>query len=224
MDAVLELLTRTMTSPWVYLAIFAIAVVDGFFPVVPSETAVITAGVFAATGGPDLLLVMAVAATGAFVGDHVSYLIGRTGGSRVTGRLRPGGRRYAAYTWARAALLDRGGLALIVARYVPGGRTAITVTMGTVGYPRRRFHLFDAVAACSWALYSALVGYLGGVAFEHDPIRGLLLGLGIAFTVTVAVEAVRYLRRRSGPRPAPGATAAVHAGAAAGRGPGPAPD
>ena len=54
MHAVLDLLHQTMTSPWVYLAIFAVAVVDGFFPAVPSETAVITAGVFAATGEPDL--------------------------------------------------------------------------------------------------------------------------------------------------------------------------
>ncbi|MFK3982221.1 DedA family protein [Micromonospora sp. NPDC050397] len=208
MDAVLELLRETVNSPWVYLAIFAIAVVDGFFPVVPSETAVITAGVFAATGGPDLALVIAVAATGAFVGDHVSYLIGRTGGHRIVARLRPGSRRHAAYAWARSAMLTRGGLALVVARYVPGGRTAITLTMGTVGYPRRRFHLFDALAACSWAFYSALVGYLGGMAFEHDPVRGLLLGLGIAITVTVAVELIRHLRRRTVPAPAD-ATAAV---------------
>lgn len=195
MDAVLDLLQQTMTSPWVYLAIFAVAVVDGFFPVVPSETAVITAGVFAATGQPDLLPVIAVAAAGAFVGDHVSYLIGRASGARLDSRLPAGTRRHAAFAWARGALLSRGGLALVVARYVPGGRTAITLTMGAVGYPRRAFLLFDALAAGSWAVYSALVGYLGGMAFEHDPVKGLLLGLGIALTITVTVEVVRYLRR-----------------------------
>ena len=196
MDAVLDLLHQTMTSPWVYLAIFAVAVIDGFFPVVPSETAVITAGVFAATGGPNLGLVMVVAAGGAFVGDHVSYFIGRASGDRIDRRLRPGSRRYAAFAWARNALLTRGGLALVVARYIPGGRTAITITMGAVGYPRRSFLVFDAIAAVSWAVYSALVGYLGGMAFEHNPIKGLLLGLGIAITITVAVELIRHLRRK----------------------------
>ncbi|MGY0007114.1 DedA family protein [Micromonospora sp. I033] len=205
MDSVLDLLHQTMSSPWVYLALFAVAVVDGFFPVVPSETAVITAGVFAATGQPDLPLVVAVAALGAFVGDHVSYAIGRHGGGRLLARLPAarrdaapgrGGRRRAAVEWARRGIAARGGLILTVARYVPGGRTAVTLTMGATRFPRRRFLAFDALAAASWGLYSALVGYLGGLAFERDPVRGLLLGLGLALTLTVVVEAVRWARGR----------------------------
>nr|WP_074319062.1 DedA family protein [Micromonospora cremea] len=192
----LDLLHQTMSSPWVYLAIFAIAVLDGFFPVVPSETAVITAGVFAASGAPYLPAVILVAAAGALVGDHVSYAIGRSGGTRLLDRLPPDGRRRAAVERARRGIANRGGLILTVARYVPGGRTAVTLTMGAVHYPRRRFLAFDALAAGSWGLYSALVGYLGGLAFEQDPLRGLLLGLGLALTVTMVVEVVRWLGRR----------------------------
>ncbi|WP_189193465.1 DedA family protein [Micromonospora fulviviridis] len=210
MDSVLDLLHQTMSSPWVYLALFAVAVVDGFFPVVPSETAVITAGVFAATGQPDLPLVVGVAALGALVGDHISYAIGRHGGGRLlarlpvagpaggpaTGRTVRGSRRRAAFERARRGIATRGGLILTVARYIPGGRTAVTLTMGATRFPRRRFLAFDALAALSWGLYSALVGYLGGLAFERDPVRGLLLGLGLALTLTVIVEAVRWARGR----------------------------
>nr|WTA70884.1 DedA family protein [Micromonospora sp. NBC_00855] len=192
----LDLLHDTMSSPWVYLAIFAIAVLDGFFPVVPSETAVITAGVFAASGAPYLPAVILVAAAGALVGDHISYAIGRGGGTRLLDRLPPHSRRRAAIDRARRGIATRGGLILTVARYIPGGRTAVTLTMGAVRYPRRRFLAFDALAASSWGLYSALVGYLGGLAFEQDPLRGLLLGLGLALTVTVVVEVVRWLRNR----------------------------
>ncbi|MGC5285903.1 DedA family protein [Micromonospora sp. DT231] len=196
----LDLLHETMSSPWVYLAIFAIAVLDGFFPVVPSETAVITAGVFAASGAPYLPAVIVVAASGALIGDHISYAIGRGGGTRLLDRLPPEGRRRAAIEWARRGIATRGGLILTVARYVPGGRTAVTLTMGAVRYPRRSFLLYDAIAAGSWGLYSGLVGYLGGMAFEQDPLRGLLLGLGLALGVTTIVEVVRWLgrRRRSG--------------------------
>ncbi|MEU0546979.1 DedA family protein [Micromonospora sp. NPDC005979] len=192
----LDLLHDTMSSPWVYLALFAIAVLDGFFPVVPSETAVITAGVFAASGTPYLPAVILVAAAGALVGDHVSYAIGRGGGARLLGRLPPDGRRARAIDRARRGIATRGGLILTVARYVPGGRTAVTLTMGAVRFPRRRFLAFDALAAGSWGLYSALVGYVGGLAFEQDPLRGLLLGLGLALTVTVVVEVARWLRNR----------------------------
>ncbi|MDP9860986.1 MULTISPECIES: DedA family protein [Streptosporangium] len=194
-QAILDALHNVMTSPWIYLALFAVAMLDGFFPVVPAETSVITAGVFAAsTGAPNLALVIAVAALGAFAGDHVSYAIGRTTGSR----LREGRRSGKAFAWASKALAERGGLVLVVARYIPGGRTACTLTMGAVAYPRRSFALFDAVAAVSWAVYSGLIGYVGGAAFENDPVKGLLLGLGIAVTITVVVEAVRHVRRGRG--------------------------
>ncbi|MDF5752758.1 DedA family protein [Spongiactinospora sp. TRM90649] len=196
-DAILEFLHQAMTSPWVYVALFTVALIDGFFPVVPSETAVITAAVFAASGEPNVFGVAVAAMLGAFCGDHVSYLIGRTGGARLCAKLRPGTARAKAFEWARRALEERGGLVLVVARYIPGGRTATTITMGAVNYPLRSFSFFDTLAAGSWAIYSVLIGYLGGMAFENDPFKGLLLGLGIALTITLVVETVRFVRKRS---------------------------
>lgn len=191
--AILDFLTSVMTSPWLYLVIFALAALDAFFPVVPAETAVITAGVFAAaTGQPHLAIVIAVAALGAFAGDHISYAIGRTGSSK----LRNGKRSGKAFAWTERMLAERGGLALVVARYIPGGRTACTLTMGAVAYPRRSFAMFDALAASSWALYSAMIGVIGGAAFEGNPLMGLLVGLGIALTITAIVEVVRHVLRR----------------------------
>ncbi|WP_327086781.1 DedA family protein [Nonomuraea sp. NBC_01738] len=184
----MDLLQQVMTSPWLYLALFALAVLDGFFPVVPAETGVITAGVFAATGQTNLALVMVVAAVGAFAGDHISYLIGNKAGGRL--------RERKAFVWARDALAERGGLVLVIARYIPGGRTATTLTMGAVRYPLRSFSFFDAIAAVSWAVYSGLIGFFGGMAFENDPIKGLLLGLGIALSITGVVEGVRFIRKR----------------------------
>lgn len=201
-QAILDFLHQTITSPWVYVAILLVAAVDAFFPAVPSETAVITAGVFAAaTGAPNLPLVILAAAAGAFVGDHISYALGKSS----IGRLRGRGKAQAVFDWADRALRERGGLVLVIARYIPGGRTATTVTAGAVAYPRRRFAFFDAIAAVSWGCYATVIGYVGGAAFENDPIRGLLLGFGIAIAVTIVVEAVRYVRRRRAVRrPAPG--------------------
>jgi membrane-associated protein len=189
MDVVLEVVHDVMSSPWLYLLVFSLAMLDGFFPIVPAETAVITAGVFAASGQPDLLPLVAVAAAGAFAGDHISYALGRAAGSRSKRR---------ALVWARSAIAERGGLILVVARYIPGGRTAVTLSMGALGYPRSRFTAFDGVAAVTWALYSALIGYFGGAAFEGDPLRGLLLGLALAMSVTLLVETIRFARRRTG--------------------------
>lgn len=193
LDGLEALLTSAITSPWVYLAIFAVALVDAFLPVVPSESLVITAGVFAASGSPEIPAVVAVAAAGAFLGDHVSYLLGRS--ARGLARRRP-----SAMDWARRMLAERGGLTLVVARYVPGGRTAVTLTAGALGYPPRRFTPFVALAAVTWAGYSAAVGHLGGRAFEDDPLHGLAAGLGLALSITVVVESIRQYRRRRAAR------------------------
>ncbi|MBF8185857.1 DedA family protein [Nonomuraea sp. K274] len=186
--AILNMVQQAMSSPWLYVALFALALLDGFFPIVPAETSVITAGVFAATGETNLALVIVVAALGAFAGDHISYLIGNKTGRRL--------RDKKAFVWARNALAERGGLVLVVARYIPGGRTATTLTMGAVRHPLRSFTFFDAIAAISWGVYSGLIGFFGGMAFENDPIKGLLLGLGIALSVTAIVEIVRWVRKR----------------------------
>ncbi|MEV4570874.1 DedA family protein [Nonomuraea sp. NPDC049419] len=186
--AILDLVEQVMSSPWLYVALFGLALLDGFFPIVPAETSVITAAVFAASGQTNLALVIVVAALGAFAGDHISYLIGRRSGGRL--------REKKAFVWARNALAERGGLVLVVARYIPGGRTATTLTMGAVRHPLRSFTSFDAIAAGSWGLYSGLIGFFGGMAFENDPIKGLLLGLGIAVSITVVVEVVRWVRKR----------------------------
>lgn len=202
-DSLLELAYGAMTSPWIYLAVFVFTAVDAIFPLVPSETLVIAAGAFAVSGQPNALLVIASATLGAIAGDHVSYGIGRMNGGRLTGRSQGTWRR-AAWDWAGRTIASRGGQVLVVARYIPGGRTATTLTMGAVGYPLRSFVGWDLIAALTWAVYSTLLGYLGGSAFQDDPVKGVLVGLGLGLAVTVAIETVRRLRARSAPSvPAP---------------------
>ena len=201
-DALLHFAEELMSSWWIYLAVWGFAALDGFFPAIPSETLVVTAGVFAASiGTPNLYLLIVVAALGAFVGDHISYLLGRGAGGRMIDRVKPGTKRHAAILWARRALADRGGLVLIVARYIPGGRTAVTLTMGSVRYPLRRFTPYAALAAVSWGLYCSLVGYIGGKAFEDNPLKGVVLGIGLALGVTLIVEVVRHYRVKRRPQP-----------------------
>jgi len=196
-DAIIHAVEGVVSTPWVYLALFGIAALDGFFPVVPSETLVITLGVFAAADGqPDALLVAVVAALGALTGDHISYLIGRRAGPRIFDRLRPGSRAQRAYERVGRMLAERGGLVLVVARYIPGGRTAATLTTGATGFPRRTFTRYAILAAVTWAAYGTTLGYAGGAAFEDEPLRGVALGLGLAFGITLLHEGVRALRIR----------------------------
>lgn len=200
-DMIMDFVHGLMSSPWIYALIFAIAAVDGFFPALPSESMVMLGGVFAVTGTPSLAMVITTGALGAICGDHVSYGIGRGARGQLSRRMRPGQRRHAAFNWAGRMLDERGPLILVVARYIPGGRTAATMTAGAVGYRVRPFSFFTCVAGLSWAMYCALLGYLGGKAFEDNPLLGLIAGAVIMTVVTVVVEIVRRIRGRAMPEP-----------------------
>src|SRR5437764_9787730 len=73
-------------SGWAYAVVSLLALLDAILPVVPSETAVITGGVVAASGRLSLPLLVAFATVGAMAGDNAAYLIGRRLGSAVTNR------------------------------------------------------------------------------------------------------------------------------------------
>ena len=184
-------------SSWTYPILFAICLGDAVIPALPSETAAIVCGIQAARGQLSLPLVLLVAAAGAFAGDNTSYAIGRWLGEPVQRRLFSGEKARRRLDWAKRFLTERGSYILIIARFVPGGRTATTFTAGLVKLPwATRFAPYVAIAAVLWSSYAVLLGYLGGATFRKQPLYALLLAFGIAAAVTVVVEAVRRLRGR----------------------------
>jgi membrane protein DedA with SNARE-associated domain len=185
-------------SGWAYAILFVLAFLDALIPVVPSETSVITAGVVASGGDLSLPLVILFAAGGAFAGDNTAYFLGSRYGTRINERFFQTEKAKARIAWAHRQVQERGGELIVIARFIPAGRTVVTLSCGTLGYRWRRFVFYDAIAATIWAVYAALLGYLGGHAFEEQPWKGLLLAFAIAFAVTGTVELVRwYLKRRS---------------------------
>jgi membrane protein DedA with SNARE-associated domain len=187
------------TSPWFYLVILAIAYFDSMIPLVPSETMVILGGVAAGQGELWLAGVIACAVAGAFLGDMSAYLLGRHFGPSLQRRFfnRPKGQ--ARLAWAAHQLEVRGGMLLVTARFIPGGRTVVTFSSGLTRQPMRRFLGFIAFAAVVWACYAALLGFLGGKAFADNHTLAFFVAFGCALSVTVIIEAIRWVRHsRSG--------------------------
>ena len=180
--------------------IFIIAVIDAFFPVVPSETVLVIGGSFAASGDLNLLLVIVAGAAGAILGDNISYGIGSWVGERTVKRWFRSEKAHKRLEWAERTLDERGAYIIIIARFIPGGRTAVTFAAGYIPtFPWRRFIVYDIVAGVLWATYASLLGYFGGKTFEDHPIWGVALALGIALTLGLVVEVVRHVRQRRRP-------------------------
>ncbi len=191
----IDLTQFDVSSPVSYLVAVIVPALDAILPVLPSETAVVALGV--ATAGqadPRIAVLVALAACGAFVGDNLAYLLGRRFGPGVERRFFTGERGARRRAWAERALGRYGFRIIVVCRFIPGGRTAVTLTCGMIRYNRRNFVIATACASAIWAAYAFFIGRLGGKAFEDRPWAGLLLALGAALAVSLLVEVLRRVR------------------------------
>jgi membrane-associated protein len=182
-------------SVWTYPYLFGVSALDVLFPLVPSETSVILAGVLAGTGDLNIVAVILFAAGGAVLGDNTSYWIGRTAGPSIVRRFFAGERRKR-IDWASDQIEKRGPYLIVVGRFIPGGRTAVTLAAGLLRMAWRKFFVFDVAAGLCWATYAGLLGYFGGRVFEEESLKGFLIAFAIALGVTGAVEVYRWIRRR----------------------------
>ena len=185
-------------SNWSYVAIFAVAVLDAFFPLVPSESMVVVAGSLAASGKLNVCA-RDPRRLGRRGRRRQHLLRDRQVGRGAHGETAvPAREGHAGFDWAEQQLEERGSYIILIARFIPFGRTAVTFTAGyTQGLPWHRFFRYDVVAGGLWATYATMLGYIGGKQFEEQPWKGVLLGLGIAFTVAFAIE---WIRHRRGPQ------------------------
>jgi membrane-associated protein len=179
-------------GPALLLVVGALVTLDALLPVLPSETAVVTAGVVvAASGVTSLPWLVAAAAVAALAGDVLSYTLGRTGRARWTHHRLVATRRAAALRYAQDALDRRGPVLVALARFVPGGRTAVTLSAGAAAMPRRRFVVAAALGAVVWAAVFATAGFVGGRVLADNLVLAVGVTVGLVLVVTLLVEALR---------------------------------
>ncbi|MGI9607811.1 MAG: DedA family protein [Acidimicrobiales bacterium] len=203
-------ITDVSRSPWFFLLLFSVAFLDSVFPVVPSEFTVIAGGVAAGSetlidGRPivSIVLVILVGAIGAYLGDSLAYLIGNRSDKLLRRWFFRGERGEERLLATGEQIRKRGGLLLITARFIPGGRTAMTFSCGLTGQPFLAwFTRWDLLATTLWASYAGLLGFLVGDAVENQS-TALWLAFGLALGITLVIETGRYLIDRM--RTSPGA-------------------
>ncbi len=183
-------------SPWVYLVLFAFAAIDAIFPPLPSESVVVAlAAIGASTGEPDLVLLALAAGLGAFLGDNITFQIGRMiGVERFSPENRP--RLDKAIDRARYELDHRAAILILTARYIPVGRVAVNLTAGATGFPRRRFLPLSALGAASWSIYSVLIGVVAGTWVKENPLLGAAVAVTLAAIVGFLIDRLLQRKRR----------------------------
>ena len=162
---------------------------------VPGETVLILAAVFAGTRHQlHIVAIVLTAATAAFVGQVIGYMIGRQFGYRLL--LRYGG--YLRITEGRIKLgeylfLRHGITIVIVARFLPVLRSIIGILAGANRMPAPSFLFANIVGALVW---TSVVGYLSFLFGNliHQVGHWIAIVVGVV-AVTAIVVGVNFLRR-----------------------------
>lgn len=200
MDVINELILQTVASPWLFAVLFAVTVIDGFFPPIPSETVLVAAAAVLASTGDlwGLVPLGLVAAVGATIGDNIAFALGRRlGTTRWAWMRRP--RVAAAFTTAEQALTQRSAALILGARYIPVGRVAVNMTAGAVGLPWRRFLPLSIVAGISWSALSLVIGLAAGSWIKDQPLLSAAIGIAVALVIGLVIDRVAAARRRRAP-------------------------
>jgi membrane protein DedA with SNARE-associated domain len=146
---------RLVTWWLVVLVVFAAPLVDSIVPVFPGEVVVATAATPLAGDALPTPAVIAAAAAGSLVGECIVLAIARRvaatpRGDRIAFRNRAGRLRRGLERWGVGAV--------VVARFLPGGRTAAAATFGLRPGPLKGFVLAAATGSLLWASYLVFVG------------------------------------------------------------------
>ena len=200
-------------GPWALLVVCAIVFAEtgllvGFL--LPGDTLLIITGLlaFPAAGVIQIDIWWVALAIGfaAFLGGEVGYLIGHKFGPRVFERKESGLFSIKNVDRTNAFFVRFGGVAVIVARFVPIVRTFAPVAAGVGHMDYRKYSLFNLVGAVLWGAGLTYVGYLLSYIppvkdFVVEYIDVILLGavlIAVIPTVYHIVKGIIQSRRMKG--------------------------
>ena len=184
-DAVLTL------GAWAYVVLAFAVLADSVVPLIPSELLCVAAGAFAATGRLNPWLVLPAVVAGGVLGDQATYHLGRAGSGRALRTLTATPRRRRLFERLHRALSRRRTSTIVVARFVPGGRTGVGLLAGMTGQPRRGYAAASLLGVSVWTLYLVGVGYVAG-----HTVDSVWVSIGIALALMAVVSTIAAVRTR----------------------------
>ncbi|MGO2552765.1 DedA family protein [Glutamicibacter arilaitensis] len=190
MELVNEAITQAASAWWILPLLFLFCMIDAIFPVVPSESFLVSlAAVGVHTGVPNLVLIGLLGAGGALLGDQITFAIGRKIGSRGFKWMR-GKRAQRVLKYAEKKLATSGALLIFTARYIPIGRVAVNLTAGATGFSHKRFTIFDTIGVLTWAAYSISIGAMAGNWMHDNKLLGIIVSIVIAVVLGFIIDRI----------------------------------
>lgn len=185
----MEWLSELLTAyPWGIYAIVAIA------PFIQEDTAIISAAAASAAGAGSTQVLFVMLIIGLSISDLWKYWLGRAAHTHEWGRKfaeKPG------VASAREKVVDRLGLSLVTARFVPGTRIPLYIACGFFKAPFWKvsvFVIFSAIlyAAIAFFLFHQLGDMAGERIHRYVPIVAVAV---VVFVITYLIVSARMRQR-----------------------------
>ncbi len=155
----------------------------GFF--LPGDSLLVTAGLFAATGQLDFLMLNLILVPAAIIGDALGYFIGSRMGKTLYSRPDSFFFRRSHLLKAKAFYEKHGGKTIIMARFIPVVRTFAPVVAGVAEMPYLRFASFNIIGGLLWVVGLTSIGYgLGRVIPNLEKYLYILVAIVILLSFT----------------------------------------
>ena len=178
-----------------YPVLMLVVAIEALGVPLPGETAVIFAGLAAANGRLNIVLVIVLAAAAAIIGDNIGFQIGRRGGRAL---LERPGRFYEERQRVLAIgdpfFAKHGSKAVFLGRWIAGLRVWASWLAGASTMRWRTFMLWNALGGIGWATSVALAAYYGGKGVESAISKIGLYALIVVGALALAV--IFYIWRR----------------------------
>ncbi|WP_394769754.1 DedA family protein [Lacisediminihabitans sp.] len=193
MADVAGLIYAVAQSPWALGALVGLLVIDGFFPLVPGETMVVTLAALGASGhGPDPVAVLVVATAATMVGDGIAFLIGRSIHPARWVWMR-GSKAQTGLLWASGRIERNPGAILVGAKFLPFVRVAVTMTAGASDLPVWRYLVFSLLSATVYTAYHVGVAVTAGGLFIANPFVGLAASIAFGLLSATVIAGIHRI-------------------------------
>jgi membrane-associated protein len=177
----------------------------------PGDTLLIITGLLTFTGVIPINIWWVALAIGfaAFLGGEVGYLIGHKAGPRIFERKETGLFSIENVKRTNGFFERFGGLAVILARFVPIVRTFAPVAAGVGHMSYRKYSLYNLIGALVWGAGLTFAGYLlGYIPPVADFVTGyidlILLGAVVLTVIPTGIHYVQSSRKAKRNREAAG--------------------
>ena len=196
-----------LDGPAPYLLVFTVLLLCGFGMPLPEDISLFAGGMLAYYGRADIYLMTVVAFFGIMIGDTIIFFFGkRVGPALLERRLFRKILHAERLAFVKEHFHAHGNKVIFGARFMPGLRTPVFFTAGTLHLPAGVFLFYDGLAALiSVPAITFAVFYFGGhVEQVLRTVRNVEHGIIGAVLAVVAFVAVKvWLSKRSARREAP---------------------